>query len=75
MRVERNSVAGLWDPSLGYLVRLTGRERATLARAAVILHGLRERLGDDDSDVATDVALAAYTCEDVAGDPLRVDSV
>jgi hypothetical protein len=41
-------------------VRLSDAERRTLARAAVILTGLRELREDDD--LTTDIALAAHLC-------------
>ena len=47
-------------------VSLSTRERATLLRAARILHAYRILVEPLDEDTATDVALAAYTCEDIA---------
>ena len=67
-RVEGRGLFGERIPGLD-TVTLTDGERATLARAAAILHGLRELVEDDDEDAATDAALAAYTCDDWAAQP------
>lgn len=52
-------------------LRLSARERATLARAANLLAAIRERATnaeDDPSEILTDIALAAYTCADLANE-------
>lgn len=46
-------------------IRLTARERATLASAARILEELRGRRESDDDALGVDVALAAYTVREV----------
>lgn len=53
-------------------VRLTARERATIAQAATILETLRAALEDGredfDDETVIDVALAAHTCRFVASE-------
>lgn len=45
---------------------LSERERQQLRTAAVLLAAIRECMADDERD--TDIALAAYTCEDLAAE-------
>lgn len=47
-------------------VRLTTRERATLAAAAALLDRLRELREDADDDLTVDVAMAGHTCRELA---------
>ena len=49
-------------------VRLTPKERATLAAAARILGQVREMRQDSDDDLTTDIALAHHTCLELAED-------
>lgn len=66
--MRRDEARGLFGERIEGLdaIVLSPRERATLARAATILHELRAMRGDDDSDETTDIALAAYVCDEMA---------
>ncbi|MDH4038813.1 MAG: hypothetical protein OEV86_15170 [Candidatus Krumholzibacteria bacterium] len=48
------------------VARLTARERATLRNASLILHAIRDASDDDDASFVVDIALAAYTCRELA---------
>lgn len=52
-------------------LRLTDAERRTLTRASAILKEARDKMRAhdstlDDTDTVTDIAMASYTCADLA---------
>ena len=66
MRVQRVDVMGLHVCSE---IVLSQAETRTLARAAKILTEIRGRFQDElgeDNDEDTDIAMAAYTCDELA---------